>query len=275
MPELSVVIPTYGRAEPLERAVASALRQDVDLEVIVIDDASPTPIALSQDGARVVRLDANAGPAAARNAGVAAASADWIAFLDSDDVWLPETLRPRLDAARAGGDWARTIWAAGFADLWPDGRRAVRHPKPSMNSKAFASGCWMCPGSTALFHREAWLRIGEQDPHLRRLEDYDWLLLWAEAGGRLAVHDGTAAEITRGKRASPEAVAAAASYLRSKHASLPSDLKRRMESYLALELCAARLHAGDAVGGAGALLRSWLLHPRLHTPLERHWTPAA
>jgi len=270
-PELSVIVPTYGRAEDVVRAVDSALAQEVDAEVIVVDDASPQPIVISRDRVSVLRLSTNLGAAGARNAGVAAAKTEWIAFLDSDDIWTPGSLRQRLDAARAAHDADRTILVAGFADVWPDGRRAVRIPKASARLADFASGCWTCPGSTALLKREAWVRSGGQDATLRRLEDYDWLLRWIESGGRLAVHDSVAANITRGRRASPASIIEAAAYLRRKHAALPDPLIRRMKSYLALELGAARIHAGGNLAGVCALAWSWLLHPRLHAALEPFW----
>lgn len=272
-PAISVVIPTYMRVEHTTRAVRSALAQDVDLEIVVVDDGSPAPIVLNVDDVRIqmIRLERNVGAAGARNAGVAVAKAQWIAFLDSDDVWTPQSLLARFDEARASGDASNTIWAAGFADVWPDGRRFVRIPKASARIADFVSGCWSCPGSTALFSREAWERSGGQDVALRRLEDYDWLIRWGKAGGRLAVYEGVAAEISRGRRALPIAIGEAEAHLRAAHSGLPGPLLRRMECYLQLELAASRFHEGDGVGGAFALARSWALHPRLQVALEPFW----
>ena len=93
---VSVVIPAYNAAATIERALRSVAAQTYrPLEVIVVDDASTDPTAtLAADFAdlevRVVRLTTNGGPSRARNAGIAAASGDYIAFLDSDDIWLPE-----------------------------------------------------------------------------------------------------------------------------------------------------------------------------------------
>lgn len=273
VPALSVIIPTYGRAEQTARAVRSALTQDVDLEVVVVDDGSRAPIGLGVDDVRVqmIRLERNVGAAGARNAGVAIARARWISFLDSDDVWTPRSLQSRFDAARASGDVATTIWAAGFADVWPDGRRFVRIPQASARITDFVSGCWSCPGSTALLSREAWERSGGQDPALRRLEDFDWLIRWGKSGGRLAVHRGVAAEISRGGRVCPAVIGDAAAHLRAAHLDMPSSLLRRMNSYLQLELAASCLHHGDRLGGALALARSWALHPRLQAALEPFW----
>jgi glycosyltransferase involved in cell wall biosynthesis len=87
---VSVVIPCYG-GETLPRALASVAAQTrPPLEVIVVDDASP--VAVEAEGARVIRLERNAGPADARNAGWDAARGRYVAFLDSDDAWHPQKI---------------------------------------------------------------------------------------------------------------------------------------------------------------------------------------
>lgn len=273
VPELSVVIPAFGRQRELVRAVRSALAQDVDLEVVIVDDGSPEPLRADTERASIVRLEANRGAAAARNAGVAAARGAWIAFLDSDDVWPAGSLRTRFDAARGARDDA-CIWACAFTYVWPDGRREQRTPRGSAVVRDFASGCWSCPGSTALLSRAAWARSGGQDENLRRLEDYEWLLRWGGSGGRLAVHPEPGAEIQRSGRAAPDVIATAAHAILRKHDDAPAPLKVRMQSYLQLELAAARLGHGDIVGGGVALAHSWLLKPRLQAALEPFWTPA-
>ncbi len=98
-PLVSVVIPTFNRAAFLPSAVRSALEQTLrEIEVIIVDDGSTdaTPevcraLAEADPRVRLVR-QANRGLAAARNAGLAAATADWVAFLDDDDLWVPEAL---------------------------------------------------------------------------------------------------------------------------------------------------------------------------------------
>src|SRR5713101_4159733 len=92
---LSVVIPTYDRQALCERALRSVRAQDVDgMEIIVVDDCSPSPFTLPAEMAadpriRVVRHDVNRGAGQARDTGIAASRGAWIAFLDSDDYWLP------------------------------------------------------------------------------------------------------------------------------------------------------------------------------------------
>src|SRR5690242_12732553 len=92
----SVVIPTYNRMRFLPSALKSVWYQTYqDFEVIVIDDGSTdeTQIYLSSIGSKVRYIrQTNHGPGAARNIGVQAAIGDYIAFLDSDDLWFPWTL---------------------------------------------------------------------------------------------------------------------------------------------------------------------------------------
>ena len=100
-PRISVVIPTYQRAHDCHAAVMSALEQELPpLEVLVCDDGSTdetealfTRLAQEDPRVRYLRLAENRGtPAPARNLGIANALGHWIAFLDSDDRWLPAKL---------------------------------------------------------------------------------------------------------------------------------------------------------------------------------------
>ena len=97
VPTFSVIIPTYNAAATLGRAVESVLAQDCPAqEVIVVDDGSSdeTAATVAAFGDRVRYLfQPNAGVSAARNAGVAVATGDWLAFLDADDWYYPERLR--------------------------------------------------------------------------------------------------------------------------------------------------------------------------------------
>ena len=110
-PAVSVVIPMRNRAQLIGRAVASVQAQDVqDWEIVVADDGSTDDsarvvgeLATRDERIRLVRLDRNRGAQAARNAGIRAARGEWIAFLDSDDEWLPFSLSARLEAGRESG----------------------------------------------------------------------------------------------------------------------------------------------------------------------------
>jgi hypothetical protein len=95
MPVISVVIPTHNRSHLLARALASLPQEpDGSLEVIVVDDGSTddTAATVRNSGRKVTFLrQEQAGPGAARNLGMEAATGEYVAFLDSDDVWLPWT----------------------------------------------------------------------------------------------------------------------------------------------------------------------------------------
>src|SRR4051812_7026351 len=103
---VSVVIPTFNRADLLPQAVDSVLAQSMsDLELVVVDDASidDTPLVMERYATdprvRYLRNEQNSGIARSRNRGIEATSAPFIALLDSDDVWLDrDKLRVQLDA---------------------------------------------------------------------------------------------------------------------------------------------------------------------------------
>ena len=103
-PLLSVVIPTWNRAHIVCEAVESALSQQADgIEVIVVDDASTdgtAEVLKTKFGSQVhlLQLGNRRGPGAARNAGALLACGEFVAFLDSDDLWLPEKLAAELRA---------------------------------------------------------------------------------------------------------------------------------------------------------------------------------
>jgi glycosyltransferase involved in cell wall biosynthesis len=108
-PDVSVVIPTFGRADLVTRAVRGALAQTVrNIEVIVVvdgpDEATHAALATVADPRlRVLGLPRRAGGPNARNVGVDAARALWTALLDDDDEWLPDKLATQLQLAASAG----------------------------------------------------------------------------------------------------------------------------------------------------------------------------
>src|SRR5918997_237229 len=105
MAHVSIVIPSHNRWYLLRRTLAGALAQErVDCEVIVVDDGSSDGTSerlaeLDEASLRVLRHERGRGVAHARNRGLEAASGEWVAFLDDDDLWAPLKLRCQLDAA--------------------------------------------------------------------------------------------------------------------------------------------------------------------------------
>src|SRR4051794_30242570 len=103
-PSVSVVIPTYNCADLLPRAIASAFDQTVPpVEVIVVndgctDDTDAVMRQLVDETSKNLRyvVKENGGEASARNTGVAHATGEFVAFIDQDDVWLPDKLETQL-----------------------------------------------------------------------------------------------------------------------------------------------------------------------------------
>jgi glycosyltransferase involved in cell wall biosynthesis len=103
IPRVSVIIPTYNRSEKVQKSVESALAQSfTDFEVIVVDDGSTddTEQALNRVFGDHIRyyFQANQGASVARNRGIKEAKGEWVAFLDSDDLWEREKLECQLAA---------------------------------------------------------------------------------------------------------------------------------------------------------------------------------
>jgi len=104
---VSIVIPAYNRSKYIERAVKSILNQTYEnFEVIIVDDHSSdntleiaNALVANDQRITVLRHDRNMGAQAARNSGIKAAKGSWIAFLDSDDEWLADSLTERYKAA--------------------------------------------------------------------------------------------------------------------------------------------------------------------------------
>ncbi len=110
-PAVSVVMPAYNVAAYLDKSVSSALAQDVDVEVLIVDDCSTDGGATAEAIRRLeadprvrgFRLPVNGGPSAARNKGLEEARGEWIAFLDGDDWFGPGRLSYLIEIARAAG----------------------------------------------------------------------------------------------------------------------------------------------------------------------------
>ena len=134
-PFVSVIIPTHNRSWILKEAVDSVLAQDgSDFELIVVDDGSTdgTPALLRSYGERLIALrQENRGVSAARNTGIRHASGSLIAFLDSDDRWLPGKLRAQAAFFDSRSDalicQTQEIWIRNGVRVNPK----KRHQKPS------------------------------------------------------------------------------------------------------------------------------------------------
>jgi glycosyltransferase involved in cell wall biosynthesis len=185
--KVSIITPTYNRARLLTQTLASVYDQTwCDYEIIVVDDGSEddTPALGAASAQRLVyhRIE-HAGASAARNAGLAIARGEYIAFLDSDDLWerqFLERMTTALDSAPAAGfvycDYAT------FNTYGPV-QPACLAPRYKLRGNLFArliETDFISTG-TLLIRRECLRRVGGFDPNLEIAHDWDlWLRLARE-----------------------------------------------------------------------------------------------
>ena len=177
---ISVIIPTYDRAHCIGRALASAKEQGIsDLEIIIGDDASTDDtvavVKALMPEAIVVCLPVNQGASAARNAALKLAKGDLIAFLDSDDEWLPGKLEKQIAFLCEHPEVG--LCGSGHILACKDGSRVEFPGKNPLDWRRSLHGAQSFHGaSTPLMRREVLEKAGFQDEKLRVLEDWDWML---------------------------------------------------------------------------------------------------
>jgi glycosyltransferase involved in cell wall biosynthesis len=188
--QVSVVIPTYNRAEKLVRALNSVLTQSVlPAEIIVVDDASTDGTAQMDFAAmspriRYVRSEENLGGAVSRNKGVQCAAGNWIAFLDSDDVWLPNKLQRQRDAVsrRATADF---FLCGNVISRKTDGSESLYNNRPPRQGEDLSEYFLIAGNSfqtSALVVPAQALRTVKFNETLKRHQDWDLVLNLVRAG---------------------------------------------------------------------------------------------
>lgn len=181
MVSVSVVIPTRNRLPLLAQTLHTVLAQDADIEVIAVDDGStdgtPEWLAAHRDPrVATVRHAEARGLPAARNAGLAAAAGDWVAFVDDDDLWLPDKLTTQVAAARL----LDTPWVyAGSLDITGE-PTLLRVTEPQEAEWERLPWINVVPGggSNVIGARAAFEAVGGFDTSLPAAEDWDmWIRL--------------------------------------------------------------------------------------------------
>jgi glycosyltransferase involved in cell wall biosynthesis len=200
-PLVTVIVPVFNGRDYLNAAIESVLAQTVGrLEVVVVDDGSTdgsgeaaVAIAGRDRRVRVLRQE-NRGLSSARNTGLRAARAQYVAFLDSDDLWLPHKLERQLPLLAPH----RVVFGDAFLirDAAVTAERVLGPRRNSGSSLRFEEILDRnpVPVLTAILSRDTALAVGGFDEDLRSVEDWDlWLRLAARGGVEfVAVHEPVA-----------------------------------------------------------------------------------
>jgi glycosyltransferase involved in cell wall biosynthesis len=184
-PKVSVVVPTYNRKDLLSETIESVLRQTYkDYEILVVDDGSDDGTAEMiqakfDQAVRYLRLPHRGLPACPRNAGIQAARGEWVAFLDSDDLWLPHKLEKQMAAIERNPS---AVLDYGLAEIFDDaGSYGTTSPSRVCRSGMVFEPLLFTnfiPLSTVLVQKEIIQQAGLFDTRVefRATEDYDlWL----------------------------------------------------------------------------------------------------
>jgi glycosyltransferase involved in cell wall biosynthesis len=191
-PGVSVVIPAYNAAQYLPAALESVVAQTFsDYEVIVVNDGSPDThaleAALAPYRSRVTYLtQPNTGPSGARNLAIRHSRGTYIAFLDSDDEWMPEFLARQIELAHTSD--AALVYCDGvIVGGTTDGRRlmemAPSHPEVTLE-RLISEECVVLTSCTVA-RRDTLLEAGLFDERFRRAEDAHLWLRLARDGARM------------------------------------------------------------------------------------------
>lgn len=178
---ISVVIPTFNRVDRLEKTLQSVLDQTFSpLEIIVVDDGSndsTEAMLMDKFGDRIqYHYQENRGVSHARNTGIELSSGNWIAFLDSDDQWLPEKLQLQVAAIQSSPEY----WFCHTNEIWiRNGKRVNPMNKHDKSGGYIYQHCLpLCviSPSSALIKKQVFNDIGAFDESLPVCEDYDYWL---------------------------------------------------------------------------------------------------
>lgn len=193
IPKVSVIIPTYNREHLISNSIQSVLAQTYkDFELIIVDDGSSdnteeVVLSFKDERIRFIKQPVNRGVSAARNTGIKAARGSYIAFLDSDDEWLPQKLELQLELLDSRHDIAivcsdayvfdnRTgstisrLWHDNPSYHWGNPRKAIQHPLRELLQGFFIT----CQGTVV--RRLVFTEVGYFDESLHTHEDWDMLV---------------------------------------------------------------------------------------------------
>lgn len=190
MTAVSVIIPVYNRQDTIIKALTSVVNQTFkDFEIIVVDDGSTDDtnkiIKASGIDFKLIVHSENDGVSSARNAGILKATSPLIAFLDSDDYWLPHKLQEQVsffkENIHAVACQTREKWIRNNIRVNP----GLRHIKSGGNIFLKSLDLCIISPSAVMIRRSVFDEIGLFDESLAACEDYD---LWLRLTSRYEVH---------------------------------------------------------------------------------------
>ena len=198
VPTVSVIIPAYNIAPYIAASLESVFNQTfTDFEVVVVNDGSPDTAEFERELHdyldRIVYLkQENGGASVARNTGLKVARGEFVAFLDGDDLWLPNYLEEQMKFMQTRGSdlvCADAMFFGDSQDKAPTYMMAWMDDAPGVGEFGFldlvdAKRSVITSGVVA--RRQSIIEIGLFDPELRRAQDFDLWLRLASAGRRLS-----------------------------------------------------------------------------------------
>jgi glycosyltransferase involved in cell wall biosynthesis len=266
---VSVIIPAYNRAVVIGAAIESVLNQrlpstEAKIEIIVVDDGSDDDLVGAlrpfREQVRLIRHEKNLGAAAARNTGIISAKCDYLAFLDSDDVWHPNKLATQIAFMRSG-DHPVSCTACNLARLerspivWP------RYKNGFLTRADAVWGCYLSPGTTMVCEPRIFTEIGLFDTSLQRHEDWDWLLRLTAHRDLAFLSEPLASREPSGFGNHRQTLHAIEDIRRKHLSQLPPHLRRCLEAALALEIAAVRYRQRNWLATVAGILNSLWLAP--------------
>ena len=187
MAKVDVIIPTYNRSEFLRSAITSVLNQTFqDFEIIVVDDCSEddTPNVIKHfrnHKIRSIRHGMNQGEGRARNTGVLNSNAEYVAFLDDDDEWVPEKLAIQIETMRKASDQTGVVYGTILRKSGDSEERLPREcaKKSGRVLHSLLEGN-LVGTPVAMVKGELLRKVGGFDTSLRSIEDWDLFLRLSE-----------------------------------------------------------------------------------------------
>jgi glycosyltransferase involved in cell wall biosynthesis len=269
-PEVSVIIPTYNRAASIGDSIRSVLSQSFqNFEIIIVNDGSTDDTEkiiseISDVRIRLVSHESNRGAPAARNTGIQSSKGEFVAFLDSDDRWLPDKLQIQMDYLQKSQEtgscstgyykYQETIGFLASNPVWPEKDR-LKHLLTTMD---------LSFGTTLLVRKNCFDKVGLFDENFPRHEDWDWVLRYLKFYQHHVIQQPLV-EIIRSSGIDPEKIEKANALLVEKHHDqfyqFGNRFGRKVEAKRWIEVSQAYFKVRNTIKGVKFLSKAFLLNP--------------